>query len=572
MDKVKACTSLLNSLKILSSNENLLHKLNSLENKVKGNELQLVVLGQFKRGKTTLINALIGENLLPTSIIPLTSIITILKYGKTPRAFVNFLDERIEETQIKNLDEYVSEQKNSENKKQVDKVVIEYPLLYLKEGIQIIDTPGVGSVYKHNTDVAYDFVPKADAGIFVVTADPPISESELDFLVSIKDYLGKIIFVQNKIDQVGEEEVKQSLLFTKNIIEEKVGTKGLKFYPLSSKLALEGRLNKDKNKVNDSNFQEFEKALSDFFKKEKSQVILKSVSVKLLSLINEIDLLLQLQIKTSQIPATTLQEKITLFEKELKAITQKKEDVDYLMQGQTEKLVKETLIDDIETLKEEKQPQLLKELDIFYEKNKSVSGKELSKKFNIFLEQSIKKIFNEWRKKEEDKLQKSLLLILGRFSKEANDAIQKVMDLSANLFDLKIDKFNIGTELAEEFEFRFSFDEYKVDIEIFTPLVSRLPRFLSNKLLYNKIKEDAVQQFDQHCGRVRYDFHERVIKSVQEYKNNLDEILEEIIKNIKDAMKVGIIKKGKSVEEERNRLEFLENEEKIVMKARNLIL
>jgi len=93
---------------------------------------QLVVLGQFKRGKTTFINALIGINLLPTAVIPLTSVVTILKYGDKPKAFVKFLSGKRSEVTISELKNYTTEGKNPKNIKQVDKVTIEYPPSILK--------------------------------------------------------------------------------------------------------------------------------------------------------------------------------------------------------------------------------------------------------------------------------------------------------------------------------------------------------------------------------------------------------------------------------------------------------
>ena len=564
--------SLLSSLNVLRDNENLLRKFHLISNKVKNKDFQLVVLGQFKRGKTSLINALIGVNLLPTAVIPLTSVVTILKYGDKPFARVVFLDGETKELMVLKLEDYISEDKNPKNIKQVDKMIIKYPSSYLKDGVQIIDTPGVGSVYGHNTDVAYEFVPQADAGIFVVTTDPPISASELSFLSSIKNYLGKILFVQNKNNQVGVDERKQSLEFTKRIIEEKIGVKNLRFYSLSSKLALESKINNGISKHNENQFLQFEKALTDFLNKERSQVLVKSVSSKLLSLIGEINLILQLEIKTSQTPLLILKEKIVAFEKELVTIKQQKEDADFILQGQTEKLVKEILIGDIEVLKEKELPKLLIELEEFYKNNKSLSGKELANKFDAFLEESIKRIFSRWRKEEEIKLQQSLKFILDRFSNETNKTIQKVIDLSANLFNINIEKFETETELAEEQEFKFSFDEIQVDIEIFTPVISHLPKFLSHNLLYKNIKEKTFEEFDKHCGRVRFDFHQRVVKSIGEYQNILNQTLEETISEVEIAMKKGIERKKKGQEKEITALIKLHEQEKNLIKTKEMIV
>ncbi|OIO15246.1 hypothetical protein COV53_03735 [Candidatus Gottesmanbacteria bacterium CG11_big_fil_rev_8_21_14_0_20_37_11] len=547
--------NLLNSvidLPIIRQNPLLLKRVNNLRERLEKNEFQLVILGQFKRGKSTLINALLGEQLLPTAIVPLTSIITVLKYSQKKNINVIFLDGKHKNISLSELHKYVTEAENPKNVKNVDQVIIEYPSDYLKNGIQIIDTPGVGSVYKHNTDVSYEFVPKADAGIFVVTADPPISESELIFLTSIKDYLGKIIFVQNKIDQISEKDREESLEFTKKVIKETVGVKDITFYQMSAKLAIEGNTQKDNKKLKDGKFSKFKDELNHIFTSQKSQILINSITTKMLSIVKEINLILQIEKKSVSMPVATLKEKITAFNNELEAIKQEKENNDYILAGQLEKLVSQTLIDDIESLNEKELPVMLSEFDQFYKSHQDKNGTELSKFLDQFLEKSIKKVFSSWRKEEEGKLQKSLESILNRFSSQTNDFIKKAVDLSASLFNLKVEELKTEASLVEEYEFRFSFDEYQVDLDLYTPVISRLPKFLSHKLLYKNMREKVIQVFDQHCGRSRYNFHQRVLQSINEFRCNLDERLDEIITGIKTAMQKGLSQSEKAENTEKD--------------------
>ena len=118
-----------------------------LKEKIQDNVFNLVVLGQFKRGKTSLINALLGAEILPTAVVPLTSIATILKYGETLNINVYFNDGRVTEIEPATLTQYVTEKGNPRNEKDVQEVIITYPSSYLKDGVRLIDTPGVGSVY-----------------------------------------------------------------------------------------------------------------------------------------------------------------------------------------------------------------------------------------------------------------------------------------------------------------------------------------------------------------------------------------------------------------------------------------
>ena len=92
-----------------------------LKDKIENNEFNLVVLGQFKRGKTSLINALLGAEILPTAIVPLTSIATILKYGETVNIKVYFNDGRVVDIEPATLSQYVTEKGNPRNEKEVQK-------------------------------------------------------------------------------------------------------------------------------------------------------------------------------------------------------------------------------------------------------------------------------------------------------------------------------------------------------------------------------------------------------------------------------------------------------------------
>jgi GTP-binding protein EngB required for normal cell division len=217
-----------------------------LQEKLITNTFNLVVVGQFKRGKTSLINALLGADILPVAVVPLTSIVTVITYGEALRIHVYFDDGRISEIKPESLSEYVTERGNPKNIKNVSEVVLTYPSPYLKEGVRLIDTPGVGSIYQHNTDVAYRYLPKSDAALFLLSVDQPMGKAELDFLRDVKEYSDKIFFLFNKADYLNENDLKESVEFSKGVLQDTMGST-VKIFPLSAKLALEGKLNKSED-------------------------------------------------------------------------------------------------------------------------------------------------------------------------------------------------------------------------------------------------------------------------------------------------------------------------------------
>ncbi len=248
-------------------------QLKELREKLIHQQFNLVVMGQFKRGKSTFINALLGSEIVPTAIVPLTSIVTLLCFGPQPKAVVHFLDGRREETAPAEIRRFVTEKENPRNQLNVKEVEVFYPSAHLKDGVRIIDTPGVGSVFNHNTEVAYAYLPNVDAGIFVVTADPPLSASEHRFLKEVRGYVNNLFFVLNKIDTVGEQDLEEALSFTTEILQEDL-QHSVKVWPISARLALEGRLNADSDKLNRSGLPLFEDHLRQFLHKEKGKAFL----------------------------------------------------------------------------------------------------------------------------------------------------------------------------------------------------------------------------------------------------------------------------------------------------------
>jgi len=124
-----------------------------LATRVSEGRFYLACIGQFKRGKSTLINALIGEPVLPVGFIPVTAVPTVIRYGAHKKARVQFGDGSWKEIEASELEQYVSEEYNPENKKGVEGSELFVPSALLSTGMCLVDTPGLGSVWTGNTAV-----------------------------------------------------------------------------------------------------------------------------------------------------------------------------------------------------------------------------------------------------------------------------------------------------------------------------------------------------------------------------------------------------------------------------------
>lgn len=174
-------------------------------------------LGQFKRGKSTLLNALIGAPILPTGVLPVTAMITLIRFGATTLTVVRFVDGERCEIDVADLLEFVTEDRNPRNTKGVAVVELYVNAPLLASGMCLVDTPGLGSVFEQSTAATRRFLPHVDAALLVIGADPPISAEEAALAVEIGREVNHIIVALNKADRLADDDVRQAVSFTRRV-------------------------------------------------------------------------------------------------------------------------------------------------------------------------------------------------------------------------------------------------------------------------------------------------------------------------------------------------------------------
>jgi GTP-binding protein EngB required for normal cell division len=179
-------------------------------------------VGQFKRGKSTLLNALVGRAVVPTGFVPVTAVPTVIRFGEAPRARVRMRDGAWRDVVLSDLKEYVTEEFNPENMKAVDGAEVFVPSPLLSSGMCFVDTPGLGSVFTGNTATTKAFIPHIDAALVVVGADPPIAGEELALVESIGKQVQDLILVINKADRTSDPERAAAAKFTREVLEKRL--------------------------------------------------------------------------------------------------------------------------------------------------------------------------------------------------------------------------------------------------------------------------------------------------------------------------------------------------------------
>ena len=255
-------------------------------------QVRVVVVGQFKRGKSTLINALLGEALLPSGVTPVTSTVTVLEYGPQLAATCRFRDGRRQPVPLTDLPSYLAEEFNPGNRLGVAEVHIRHPGLRLGSGVHLIDTPGTGSTNAQNTEVTKSFLPQCDAVLFVLSADPPITADEAQLLAEVRHYAVRLFFLLNKADYLSPEEVGRVADFCRQAIQSVTGQDEVRLWPVSARQALQARESGDAAAYAASGLADFESELRRFLQAEKQQVLHEATAGRLRRLAAELRLAL----------------------------------------------------------------------------------------------------------------------------------------------------------------------------------------------------------------------------------------------------------------------------------------
>lgn len=283
---------------------------------IEQHSFRIAVVGEFRRGKSTFINALLGKAILPSDILPTSATLNRVTYGLTPKIHIKFKategqPERVEEIPLEQIANYVTKltPEAAAMAATIEEAVVTYPASYCKNNVDIIDTPGL-SDEENLTAVTKSVLPKVHAAIMVIMATAPFSESEAQFLdYLLEQNLSKVIFVVSGIDRIEEEEdrvrvvghIKQRIeRRLTDIAEKRFGDNpalkqeflrqvgAVRVFGVSGYQALKAKVERDEALRIASGFIEMESALDKFLTEESGSIALQSWTNQLLAVAGEI--------------------------------------------------------------------------------------------------------------------------------------------------------------------------------------------------------------------------------------------------------------------------------------------
>jgi len=181
--------------------------------------IDVAILGQFKSGKSSFLNSLIGKPILPVGVIPVTTTITRLQYGKRERAIVRHFDGQHTEVDIGAIEKFTSEAQNPANEKNVEVVDIELPSLEKYAGLRLVDTPGLGSIFKCHIQTSENWLPEVGTALLAISSDRPLGEDDLQLIRELRTHTPKIVLLLTKVDLLSQEQRKEVVHFFRTALQ-----------------------------------------------------------------------------------------------------------------------------------------------------------------------------------------------------------------------------------------------------------------------------------------------------------------------------------------------------------------
>jgi len=209
-----------------STGHELSIKIREIADRATTNHYKVAVIGEFKRGKSSLINALVGTELMPTDILPMTAVNTHLIYSDEQKIIIQYKDGTTKTSTLEQLINFATKyDKDKEEQAQlISRVEVHYPSVFCKNHIEIIDTPGLNDNEKM-TETTLNVLGEIDAAIMVISARSPLSETEQNLILTLIKEQGihHIVFVVTHIDTISDDPEDQDRLI--NFIKTRITTK-----------------------------------------------------------------------------------------------------------------------------------------------------------------------------------------------------------------------------------------------------------------------------------------------------------------------------------------------------------
>ncbi len=512
-----------------------------LSEQIPRGELNLLVLGQFKRGKSSLVNALLGDDVMPTGALPLTGVTTTIRYGDEGRIEVSLGSSPQKRLiAVDELPNYVTEKCNPANRLGVERVEILWPSERIR-GFALFDTPGIGSTYAHNTAAAHAALPRADVAVLVVGPEPPIGAEELQYARDVISSSERLFVVLNKSDIAGEA-LPEILSFTRDALRNVLGPDNeVDVVPLSVTRAREAQ----RDGRRDSAFESFVESLRRLADHQGDAVREQSTRRRAVAIVERLDALAAMRVAALELPREERERRKAMMEGALQLIADRARALELVVD------------DDVNRLSQEMEAEFGRWYDrdvpLLRAMAAELSEESSSERRTERLESAIAARASAWRQAAVEDATAQLNAHAAKYGRLLGE-----IETSALQTGCEILRIDAGSLIARNIEF----SPAKLDLAtsvmpttgleiVVTAALQALPGPLRKPLLKRRYDDVLARELDALRGRLRYG----VARDLEPWRKSVRAKIVSSIESIRHAILAGFTSAGEPSDPEAPELE-----------------
>ena len=509
--------------------------------------LRVLVAGEAKRGKSTLINALLGRAVLPAGVTPLTAVATTVRYGDDPHAEVRFADGHEEKQPLTALPDLVTERGNPGNRRHVAAVTVYLDAPVLAGGVELVDTPGTGSVFAWDTAAAHEALETMDAAVFVLTADPPVSAAERDLYVKITGLAVATFTVLNKADHLDAAGLTEAAEFTRQVLAQAARSSGApgapdapgRIYPVSALAELVG---------GDTGFAAFAADFTAYLASSRvadlqAAAVLRARRIAR-SLLDEV----ALTRRAAQLAAGDAADRVTRFGEQLAEVAIRGQDEVAVAGAESARL-----LEDLNGAAEADGPRLGRDItrqlrEAFGGELRTAAAGEIERKGRERLVALTVGAASAWRARRRDIIEQGLARTDARLAADLTAALGELRDSAAELLGLELLVTEPGGRLAENRRFFYTTADEPGQTEL---LAGAIRRRLSGELGRRRAREHLLREAPDlvasQIGRARADLQYRLSEATRALAGTVERRCAEATGRMRAALCAAAELRGASV-------------------------
>ncbi len=491
--------------------------------RVAEDRFNLVVLGEFKRGKSTLINALLERDVLPTGVVPLTSVVTAIGAGDRDQLIVRYFDGREQERPIIELAEYVTEARNPGNRLGVELARVELDHELLRAGVELVDTPGIGSIHAHNTEVARDFLPRVDAAVCVLDAGQPLSEAERELFSEAARRVPWLLIVVNKIDHLDHHDRREAMDFVRSALRDLLGEADTEMFAVSAR-EREG-------------LEPLLERLRRLAPHERDALLLRSVAGLARDAAADTAQAARFESHAIELPLDELVARACTFEEriaELRAAS--KEAGDLLARG-IDRAREQIVNDPLKEHARREEARLRAALHQHADTLATRSPRQLSDKLEVWIDTTVRTDFEELVPRFETAIADELTELQRRYAIRVHQILQQIHDVAEDVFGARATDVLPETGLRGQSRFSFKLKDVENALDMIVGFGRTItPGALGRRMVLRDAEQRLIDMTDRHAGRLRSELAERVSEAAREYQRDLAAAVDEAVEAIRAAI------------------------------------